>query len=204
MDGIETMNRVDGLRVLGITPLIYGLCSCASTDELFAQYDKEFCAVPAGAVQERVVEKQVIRDRVVIKEATAKAVTMPWNPAVYFKSDSADLTLVAENSLLTNVTFLERFVRYRVSLRGFADQHSNSEYNSVLSVSRINSVKEFLVEAGLPADRILSRAHGESLTVQAETSSVADAINRRVEMILLDSSGRPATSYQAVVLGPAE
>lgn len=189
------------LRCLMILPGIYWLSSCASTEELFAQYDDNFCPVVTNIV---VQEKEVIRDRVVVQEIPASAQTMPWEPAIYFDSNKADLSAVARQTLSENLEFLKKFGRYRVSIRGFTDAHSTSDYNHKLSFKRIAAVRNYFADAGITTDRIISRAHGESLAMGRESSPVADNINRRVEMILLDPVGRPLARHHKLVIGPAD
>ena len=111
---------------------------------------------------------------------------------------------MAKAALINNLAFLKKFPRYNVSIRGFTDQHAHNDYNWGLSVSRITNVRNFYSDNGIEEERIVGRAHGESLSVDDIDSPVVDDINRRVEMILLDTVGRPVVRQQPVVLGPAE
>jgi len=67
-----------------------GLMSCASTEELYAQYDEQFCPVDGyGAVSaipsDTTVADTKVVERVVIKEVPAASATMmTWEPAVYY------------------------------------------------------------------------------------------------------------------------
>ncbi len=123
-----------------------GLMSCASTQELYAQYDEQFCpvdgqglTVPATATDQKVVE------RVVIKEVpAASASMMTWEPAVYYKSDSTKLSRSAKRALDANVSMLQKFPRHLVAIRGFTDARSSEEYNRKLAQRRIAGVKKYL------------------------------------------------------------
>lgn len=198
------MAGIRKLHQLLMLPGVFWLASCASTEELFAEYDDDFCPAPAQLVETRTIEKEVFRDRVVVKEITAKGRVMPWDPAIYFDTDSAELSLVAMQALRSNLQFLRQFPRFKVSIRGFTDQHAYDDYNWKLSVERITNVRRFYQNNGISDDRMAGRAHGESMAVNDDSSSVQDDINRRVEMILLDTDGRPVVTQQPVVLGPAE
>lgn len=186
-------------------PTVLALNGCASTDELFAQYEADFCPVPT-----QLVEKEVVRDRVVIRQIAAalpppeSGKTLPWEPAVYFKSDSAQLTPVATQSLNGNLKLLNKFPRFKMSIRGFTDAHSSQDYNQVLSKQRISAVREFLMARGVSQERVIGHSHGESILLAVSDSSIADEINRRVELMLLDEHGRPLPSRQSIVMGPAE
>ena len=191
-------------RIWWLIPGVIWISACASTDELFAEYDDHFCPVPETLVDTRTVEKEVFRDRLVIKEVAANSKLMPWDPAVYFDTDSAELSTVARQALRSNLEFLRQFPRFKVSIRGFTDQHAADEYNRELSIKRITNVRRFYQLNGLGGERMFGRAHGESMSVTDNFSPVQDDISRRVEMILLDTSGRPVVRQQPVVMGPAE
>lgn len=196
------------MRYLCLLPASLWLISCASTEELFAEYDEHFCPAPQQIepvlAEARTIEKEVFRDRIIVKEVATAGEMMPWDPAIYFDTDSAEISKAAKSALQKNLVFLKKFTRYKVSIRGFTDQHAYDDYNLTLSVSRITQVRDYYRTNGIPADRIVGRAHGESLSISDSDSPVIDDINRRVEMILLDATGRPVIRQQPVFLGPAE
>jgi outer membrane protein OmpA-like peptidoglycan-associated protein len=180
------------------------LSGCASNEQLFAEYDRDFC-VAAGVVEpvivEKIIEKEVLRDRVVVKEVPAVAVRLSWDPAVYFDSNCTKLSEASTETLLNNAGFLKKFPLYNVSIRGFTDQHATADYNERLSGKRTRKVFEFLQQQGISTERLVVHAHGESIALSTDASPVADEISRRVEMILLDQHGRPAVTYQRFTAG---
>ena len=103
----------------------------------------------------------------------------------------------------SNIKLLQKFPRHLVAIRGFTDVHSSEAYNRKLAEQRIGGVKEYLTGQGIAGVRIVGTSHGESLPLAGSQSAIADNINRRVELLLLDSDGRPVTSQQPVVLGPS-
>ena len=199
MAGIKT------IRYLCLMPACFWLISCASTEELFAEYDEHFCPAPEPLLAEaRTIEKEVFRDRVIVEEKVTAGALMPWNPAIYFDTDSAEISKVSKIALDKNLALLRKFPRYNVSIRGFTDRYAVDDYNWGLSIERISNVRSYYLEYGILSERIVGRAHGESLSVNETNSPLVDDINRRVEMILLDRVGRPVVRQQPVVLGPAE
>lgn len=193
------MARVNN-RLCLLLPWIALLGACASNEVLFAEYDEQFCAVDDSAgvpvVIEKIVEKEVFRDRPVIKEVLAVGKQLPWEPAVYFDSDAVNLNEASVQTLSNNVAFLKKFPLYRISIRGFTDRHASLEYNRQLSEQRTTEVVDYLERAGIDSKRLTLHAHGESIALDESISPVADEISRRVEMILLDSFGRPAVTFQ--------
>ena len=139
-----------------------GLMSCASTEELYAQYDEQFCpvdgqsvAVPANPAGSIVPEREVV-ERVVVKEVpAASAPMMIWEPAVYYNSNSTKLSKSAQRALDSNVNMLLRFPRHLVAIRGFTDSHSSDSYNRELATKRITGVKQYLTKNGIAARRVV-------------------------------------------------
>jgi len=198
------------LTVALLTALTTGLLSCASTQELYAEYDEQFCPadgqeVALSAILTDEVATPEVVERVVIKEVPAAGIVMlEWEPAVYFKSNSTALSLSAKRSLDGNLKILQKFPRHLVAIRGFTDVHSSQEYNRELAQKRIAGVKRYLTKQGVAGVRVVGTSHGESVPLAGDDSAIADNINRRVELLLLDRNGRPVTSRQPVVMGPAE
>ena len=76
-------------------------------------------------------------------------------------------------------------------MQAFTDSIASFAYNADLSERRRLAVYDYLAEKGISSDRIISSAGSELLPV-LPTDSVEDRIiNRRVEMMLLDNTGRP-------------
>lgn len=181
-----------------ILPMTVLVSSCASDEVLFAAYDEQFCAAPAGepVIVEKFVDREVVQDRIVVKEIAAAAGQLPWESAVFFDSDSDELTTAALQTLANNVEFLNSFPMHRVSVRGFTDSKASAEYNRRLSARRTRTVLDYFLDADIEIARLSLTAHGESIALNDKESPVADEISRRVEMILLDRHGRPALMYQ--------
>lgn len=68
-----------------------------------------------------------------------------------------------------------------ISIEGHTDDVGSDATNLRLSQSRAESVREFLINAGVNADRIIATGYGESRPIAEGTSREARAANRRVE-----------------------
>jgi outer membrane protein OmpA-like peptidoglycan-associated protein len=87
------------------------------------------------------------------------------------------------------VTRLAQLIKQRdglvVVVDGYADARGTAEYNEQLSAARAASVRDALIGAGVPAERITTRAEGE----QEATAGVHDvdalALERRVHVTLV-------------------
>ena len=70
----------------------------------------------------------------------------------------------------------------RVSLEGHASAEGTEKYNMNLSRDRANSVKTYLVNSGVDANRITVRAYGESRPRTSNATEEGRSQNRRVEI----------------------
>jgi outer membrane protein OmpA-like peptidoglycan-associated protein len=71
---------------------------------------------------------------------------------------------------------------------GHADDRGTNDYNIRLSLRRVQSVEDFLVRAGVPTERIVRMAYGESLPVVPchgeECTEQQHQLNRRAEFVI--------------------
>jgi len=70
----------------------------------------------------------------------------------------------------------------QIRLDGYADERGDEAYNQDLSARRVGYVRDMLVAAGIPAQRITVDAHGESSA--AEQNADSFALERRVSLTL--------------------
>lgn len=69
-----------------------------------------------------------------------------------------------------------------IELGGHTDNVGSDENNLKLSQDRVNSVKEYLVKKGIPADRINAVGYGESQPIASNDTEEGRQKNRRVEV----------------------
>ena len=72
-----------------------------------------------------------------------------------------------------------------ISIQGHADNTGEESFNNPLSNNRASSIKEYLVNVGIDADRLSTKAFGESMPKASNSSEEGRAINRRVEFIVV-------------------
>ena len=77
-------------------------------------------------------------------------------------------------------TYLQSKPDARLTLEGHADPRGSVEYNQALSERRVNRVKRFLVEQGVPAANIQTKAFGEQQNLT--DAEVKDAVERNPEL----------------------
>ncbi|MDD3642314.1 MAG: OmpA family protein [Candidatus Krumholzibacteria bacterium] len=100
---------------------------------------------------------------------------------VNFESGSAALTPDSYSTLDQVVKSLTAYPEVKVEIRGYTDSVGEWEYNLGLSQRRADSVKTYLVNSGVPAERILAKGYGEADPVSSNSTAAGRAENRRIE-----------------------
>ena len=78
---------------------------------------------------------------------------------------------------------------YRLEIEGHADALGSDSYNLRLSEARADSVRDYLVSAGIPGGRIIAvRGFGKDQPVASNQTASGRQQNRRVEIVISDSA----------------
>jgi outer membrane protein OmpA-like peptidoglycan-associated protein len=100
---------------------------------------------------------------------------------VNFESGSAAITPDSYAVLDQVVKSLKAYPEVRVEVAGHTDNVGKDEYNLALSQRRADSVKQYLVNAGISADRLVARGYGETTPIASNATPAGRADNRRIE-----------------------
>ena len=109
---------------------------------------------------------------------------------VLFGTDLSRLTSDGMRSAQKLADVLQQNPQRNVMIEGFADSTGAADYNQGLSERRANAVRTALLDMGVARERIDMRGYGESFPVAANDSAANRQLNRRVEIVLSDDSGR--------------
>jgi outer membrane protein OmpA-like peptidoglycan-associated protein len=109
------------------------------------------------------------------------------NEPIYFETGSAEIQ-VRSYSLLDDVAALleEHPEILKLRIEGHTDSQGGTRMNQDLSEQRAASIKTALVARGIDADRLIPQGFGESRPVASNASPAGRALNRRVEMIVVE------------------
>ncbi|MDP3373686.1 MAG: OmpA family protein [Hydrogenophaga sp.] len=88
------------------------------------------------------------------------------------------------------VAVLNEFPQRNVLVEGFTDSTGADSHNLVLSGQRADAVRTALLRQGIDSARVTARGYGESSPVSSNASAAGRQMNRRVEIVLSDDSGR--------------
>lgn len=112
-------------------------------------------------------------------KCVAAGPTCDWTP-VRFGFNESTLSSDAQ-SRLSAVAQCLKSGSGKVTLGGHADERGTEEYNLQLSNKRAASVKRYLTDLGVPADRLDTVGYGETRPANTASTEEAWSENRRVE-----------------------
>jgi OOP family OmpA-OmpF porin len=101
---------------------------------------------------------------------------------VNFEFDKATLRPEAYQTLDQAVETLKGWGEGTVEIGGHADSRGSDAYNMELSLRRAESVRDYLVSKGIPAERLVTKAYGESQPIADNNTDIGRFKNRRVEL----------------------
>lgn len=103
---------------------------------------------------------------------------------VYFDLDQSTIKDESKAALSTNATWLKRWTSTRITVEGHCDERGTAEYNLGLGERRANAVKAYLVELGVPADRVMIVSKGKEAPFCTESNEACWQQNRRGHFIV--------------------
>jgi OOP family OmpA-OmpF porin len=101
---------------------------------------------------------------------------------VHFRFDRSDLTQGAKDTLNAVATTLKSNAGVNVDVIGHTDWVGTNAYNMKLSQARAETVKKYLIEQGVAADRIAVKWRGEEEPAADNKTAAGRATNRRAEI----------------------
>jgi OOP family OmpA-OmpF porin len=105
---------------------------------------------------------------------------------VTFPTGSATLTAGAKASLRATATELLAQPAVRLEVAGYTDATGSRLVNERLSLARAESVRAYLVSAGVSADQLTARGYGPADPVASNATAAGRELNRRVELRRVD------------------
>jgi outer membrane protein OmpA-like peptidoglycan-associated protein len=106
---------------------------------------------------------------------------------VLFETGRADLKAGAAGNLSKLVAFLTKYPERLVAIEGYTDSVGSDDYNQALSQRRAESVRSYLVRAGIEPGRLSASGMGKNDPVADNDSAIGRQQNRRVAVIINDA-----------------
>ncbi len=103
---------------------------------------------------------------------------------VFFDYDSYAIRSDAQEQLNANAAWLARHPGVKVQVEGHCDERGSTEFNIALGDSRAHAVKQFLVQAGVGAERVSTLSYGKERPSCTESNEECWQQNRRGHFVL--------------------
>ncbi len=100
---------------------------------------------------------------------------------INFELNSAEITASSGPSLNRVAKALQAQQNFNVEIAGHTDSTGSAAYNEKLSDERAKSVRQYLIDQGIDADRLTARGYGELEPIASNENQSGRAMNRRVE-----------------------
>ncbi|MBM4289175.1 MAG: peptidoglycan-associated lipoprotein Pal, partial [Deltaproteobacteria bacterium] len=103
---------------------------------------------------------------------------------VFFEYDQATLTPESRNLLQKKAAFLLKHPEVQITIEGHCDQRGSSDYNLGLGQRRADSIKYYLMDLGVPGNRMATVSYGKEQPLDPGYGEEAWARNRRGHLVM--------------------
>ena len=103
---------------------------------------------------------------------------------IFFNQDSNALTAKSMQKLDRVAEIIFRNKKMGITLNGYTDSYGAPSYNKIVSETRANTVKLYLIGKGVEPDRITTVGHGAQKFLASNKTREGRRFNRRVEIEL--------------------
>lgn len=100
---------------------------------------------------------------------------------LFFDTDKSSLRPESFPELRRLALIITKNPGLMIEIMGHTDDQGPDDYNQQLSEARAQSVRQYLINAGVPPTALKAVGYGESRPVQPNTSDASRQLNRRVE-----------------------
>ena len=109
---------------------------------------------------------------------------------VYFDLNMYQIRPEAFARLDAQAQWLQRYPQVTVRIEGNADERGTREYNLALAARRAESVRNYLVDRGIPAGRIDTISYGKERPIAEGSNEAAWARNRNAHTAIVSGAPR--------------
>jgi peptidoglycan-associated lipoprotein len=103
---------------------------------------------------------------------------------VYFDLDKFEIRDDARAALLKDADWLKKWASTQITLEGHCDPRGSSEYNLGLGSRRATAVKDYLVNLGVPASRVVVVSKGKEQPFCSDENESCWQQNRRGHFLI--------------------
>lgn len=122
-----------------------------------------------------------------IPEVVPAPRTVTFRADAFFDFDKSAVKPEGQAALRSMINQARGVTIEQVRIEGHTDATGPAKYNIGLAVRRAETVKKFLVQEGIPADKVVAEGVGEAQPVASNATRDGRALNRRVEVEIVGS-----------------
>jgi outer membrane protein OmpA-like peptidoglycan-associated protein len=146
-----------------------------SLERLVAASERAVAQKNAELFSERVAHRRDLQEALSIE--------------LFFRTEDSGLGGATEARLAKLAALIEPMEGAVVHLEGHTDARGTESFNATLSTARAEAVRDALIRGGMPAERVIVTAAGEGRSTAPEQDPDGMALERRVEMNIVDVDG---------------
>jgi OOP family OmpA-OmpF porin len=142
----------------------------------------------------KMVKPDTIELEIAVKKIPKEAIVIT---NIYYESAKAELKPESKLSLDKElVSLLNDNPQIIIEIGSHTDDIGSNEYNLKLSQQRAESVVKYLVEKGIPKERMLARGYGETKPLTANITNIERQRNRRTEFKIIGTIKNKEINYE--------
>jgi outer membrane protein OmpA-like peptidoglycan-associated protein len=134
--------------------------------------------------EQRTADARAELARLAVVKEEKRGLVVTLSGGVLFQSAKSTLLSSARVKLDHVAKALMDVSERNIIVEGHTDSRGSDSYNQALSQRRAETVRDYLVQRGYPADRIQARGMGEGSPIADNASPEGRANNRRVEIVI--------------------
>jgi len=137
---------------------------------------------PGAALQTGLLSEQEIK--AAFAEALSARPDAPVRFTLYFREGSDELTVDSKKDMENVLAEVRKRPAPDVIVVGHTDRVGQLQDNDRLALKRAEKMRSELIAKGLPAESVLAAGRGEREPLVSTADEVAEAKNRRVELLV--------------------
>lgn len=103
---------------------------------------------------------------------------------IHFEFDKSRLLPEAKEMLRYKAEWIMGHPDVKVTIEGHCDERGTNDYNMALGNRRAESVKSFVVDLGIPPERLTTVSYGEERPIDQRNNEEGFAKNRRAHFVI--------------------
>ncbi|MBI1291129.1 peptidoglycan-associated lipoprotein Pal [bacterium] len=113
---------------------------------------------------------------------------------VHFEYDSAEIAEAWKTTLNEHAAWINQRPEMMVQIEGHCDERGTEEYNVSLGQRRADTVRTYLVEQGVDANRLSTISYGKMRPLSFDATEEAHGLNRRAMFLVYKSNNNTLAS----------